>query len=194
MSGQKLNIVVIECDSMDGRVMGCMSHPAAHTPNLDRLAERGTLLRNTYCNSPLCVPSRASMWSGLYTHHCQGWNNYKGLSENAPTFRTRLEDNGYRTAAYGKTDYLSGRHSLRARVAAWTRSADIRRTIFCDPYLREVITDKCVASHSCCCFATSAWRSTIDPDNRTVFHFDTSNKHMLRKIIATMAVNCVIIR
>ena len=54
----KPNILFIHCDSMDGRVMGCMDHPAAHTPNLDRPAERGVLFRNTYSNNPLCWPSR----------------------------------------------------------------------------------------------------------------------------------------
>lgn len=88
--------------------MGSMGHPAAHTPNLDGLTARGVLFRNTYCNNPICCPSRASMWSGLYTFHCEGWNNYKGLEPNAPTFRTHLDAAGYLTETCGKTDYLSG--------------------------------------------------------------------------------------
>jgi len=125
MPSGKPNIVFVHCDSMDGRVMGCMGHPAAHTPNLDRLADRGTMFRNTYTNNPICCPSRASMWSGLYTHKCEGWNNYKGLSPDDPTFMTHLERAGYRCGVFGKTDYLSGRHTIRARVTAWTRSANI---------------------------------------------------------------------
>jgi arylsulfatase K len=123
------NIVLIECDSMDGRVMGCMDHPAMTraTPNLDRLAARGALFRNAYTNNPVCCPSRASMWSGTYTHQCEGWNNHKGLSPDDPTFRTRLGEAGYRSVTYGKTDYLSGHHTIRARVSPWTRSAYIPR-------------------------------------------------------------------
>src|SRR5690606_5518683 len=103
------NIVFIQCDSMDGRVMGCMNHPAmaAATPNMDGLASQGVLFRNAYCNNPICCPSRASMWSGQYTHHCEGWNNYKGLEEDAATFQTVIAKAGYQTAAFGKTDYLS---------------------------------------------------------------------------------------
>jgi arylsulfatase K len=127
--GKRRNIIFIQCDSMDGRVMGCMGHPAMRraTPNLDALARQGVLFRNAYTNNPICCPSRASMWSGLFTHHCEGWNNYKGLSESDPTFRTRLEEAGYRVQSFGKTDYLSGGHSIRARVSAWTRSANIAR-------------------------------------------------------------------
>lgn len=123
------NILFIQCDSMDGRVMGCMDHPAMTraTPNLDRLAKRGVMFRNAYSNNPICCPSRASMWSGQYTNHCEGWNNYKGLSEDTPTFRSRLDDEGYLTQTFGKTDYLSGYHTIRARISAWTRSAGIKR-------------------------------------------------------------------
>ena len=123
------NIVFIQCDSMDGRAMGCMGHPAMAraTPNLDALAAQGVLFRNAYCNNPICCPSRASMWSGKFTHHCEGWNNYKGLEVDDPTFRTRLDAAGYRTQTFGKTDYLSGAHTIRARVTPWTRAAGILR-------------------------------------------------------------------
>lgn len=121
---RNLNIVFILCDSMDGRVMGCMGHPAMWraTPNLDRLADRGVLFVNTYANSPLCVPSRASIWSGMYVHKCKAWNNFKGLEEGAYTFEDRLRDVGYIIKVIGKTDYLSGHHTERARVSAWTRT------------------------------------------------------------------------
>jgi len=123
------NILFIQSDSWDGRVLGCMGHPAMvkATPNLDALAARGVLFRNAHCNNPICCPSRASMWSGRYTHHCEGWNNYKGLSKSDSTFRTQLDAAGYRTQTYGKEDYLSGAHTVRARVSAWTRSANITR-------------------------------------------------------------------
>jgi arylsulfatase K len=122
----KPNIVFIQSDSMDGRVMGCMGHSAAYTPNFDRLAGEGVLFANAYCNSPQCCPSRASMWSGKYTHEVEGWNNHKGLAETDRTFRMDLEDHGYEVVTFGKLDYLSGSHSLGNRVNAWTRSTPLR--------------------------------------------------------------------
>lgn len=112
--------------------MGCMGHAATRraTPNLDALAAGGVLFRNAYTNNPICCPSRASMWSGQFTHHCEGWNNYKGLEPDTPTFRTRLDAAGYRTQTFGKTDYLSGHHTVRARVSPWTRAANIRRPAY----------------------------------------------------------------
>ncbi len=126
---RKPNILFIQADSMDGRAMGCMGHPslAGATPNIDRLAAEGVLFENAYTNCPICCPSRASMWSGLYTHRCEAWNNYKGLSKTDPTFVDALAAAGYRTKLTGDMDHISGGHTQRARVSAWTRSAGILR-------------------------------------------------------------------
>lgn len=119
------NLLVIHPDSMDGRAMAWAGHPAAHTPNLDRLAARGVGFRHAYCNNPQCVPSRSSLVSGRHTHEIGGWNNFKGLEPDDATLFTDAEAAGYRVAKIGRRDYLSGGHSLGARVLAWTRSAGI---------------------------------------------------------------------
>ncbi len=121
------NIVLFMTDSMDGRVMRHLGHPAAYTPNMDRLAARGTSFSNAYCNSPQCAPSRASYWSGQYVHRVQAWNNPAGLPLDAPTFGTHLQDADYGVHVFGKTDYRVGGHSLKARLTAWMRAADIPR-------------------------------------------------------------------
>ena len=119
------NIFFIECDSMDGRIMSCMNHPAAQTPNMDALAARGVLFKNTYCNSPQCCPSRASRWSGKHNHVIEAWNNYKGIEDGDRTYVSDLEAAGYLHQAYGKTDYVSGSHSLGNHVTSWNRAANI---------------------------------------------------------------------
>ena len=121
------NILLFMTDSMDGRVMRHLGHPAAHTPNMDRLAARGTSFSNAYCNSPQCAPSRASYWSGQYVHRIEAWNNPSGLPLDAPTFGTHLQDAGYGLHVFGKTDYRVGGHSLKARLTAWMRAANIKR-------------------------------------------------------------------
>ena len=45
----------------------------------------------------------------------------------APTFGTHLEDAGYGLHVFGKTDYRVGGHSLKARLTAWMRAANIKR-------------------------------------------------------------------
>lgn len=135
-TGKRPNIIFVHTDSWDGRVLGCLGNPALKnaTPNIDRLARRGTVFRNAYCTHPICCPSRANMWSGTYTFRCESWNNYKGLPEGATTLMTHLRKAGYRFASekggYGKHDYTSGGHSQLARVTAWTGPADIRLPVY----------------------------------------------------------------
>src|SRR5689334_23022115 len=61
---RKPNILFIASDDLNDWV-GAMGHPEVKTPNLDRLAKRGTIFTNAHCQSPLCSPSRMSLLTGL---------------------------------------------------------------------------------------------------------------------------------
>ena len=51
------NVLFIVIDDLNDWV-GCLGgHPQTKTPNLDRLAARGTLFRNAHCSAPACNPS-----------------------------------------------------------------------------------------------------------------------------------------
>ena len=61
---RKPNVLFIAIDDLNDWV-GCLGgHPQASTPNIDRLAKRGTLFINAHCQGPNCGPSRASLLSG----------------------------------------------------------------------------------------------------------------------------------
>lgn len=126
---KKPNIIFVECDSMDGRAMGAMGLQALRnaTPAMDSLAREGVMYDNFYTNNPICCCSRASMLAGQYTFNCHAWNNYKGIPASQPTLFSELESGGYNSAIFGKTDYVSGAHTIRARVTAWLRSLPIER-------------------------------------------------------------------
>jgi len=65
VKAQQPNILLIVSDDLNTRI-GPYMELDKHTPNLDRLAAEGVRFNRTYCQYPLCGPSRASFMSGLH--------------------------------------------------------------------------------------------------------------------------------
>ncbi len=59
------NVLFIAVDDLNDWVGAMRGHPDVKTPNIDKLASRGTLFKNAYCQAPICGPSRASLMTGL---------------------------------------------------------------------------------------------------------------------------------
>ncbi len=104
---RKWNVLFIAIDDLNDWV-GCLKgHPQVRTPNIDRLARRGTLFTNAHCQAPLCNSSRTSLLTGLRP-------STTGVYGLAPWFRTdpRFRDRvtlpqhfkaaGYHTMTAGK--------------------------------------------------------------------------------------------
>ena len=61
------NVVLIIADDL-GMQLGCYGDTVCKTPNLDALAKRGVRFTRAYSTVASCSPSRASIFTGLYTH------------------------------------------------------------------------------------------------------------------------------
>ncbi|HWV80129.1 MAG TPA: sulfatase-like hydrolase/transferase [Hyphomicrobiaceae bacterium] len=99
------NLVVIMSDEHHPRAIGAAGHPFVHTPNLDRLAARGTLFDAAYCNCPICVPSRASFATGRYVHELGTWDNAMAYDGSVPGWGHALQQTGHRVDSIGKLHY-----------------------------------------------------------------------------------------
>jgi arylsulfatase A-like enzyme len=71
----KPNILVIHADQQRYDSLGCMGNPYVRTPNLDRLAAEGTLFTRHISSNTICMPSRASLFTGLYPPGHNVWTN-----------------------------------------------------------------------------------------------------------------------
>jgi arylsulfatase A-like enzyme len=93
------NIVMILTDQQ--RVDTIRSLGATHmeTPNIDRLVEEGVTFTDCHVTAPLCVPSRASLFTGYYPHTT-------GIYSNADEWRNSwiesLTESGYYAVNVGK--------------------------------------------------------------------------------------------
>ena len=125
------NIIFFHAESWDGRMLGAMGHPALRgaTPNIDRLAQAGTLFENACSSHPICCPSRANMWSGQHTHHCESWNNYKGLEPGMWSLYNELQRT-HELKRLGKLDCMSGGHTQLARLSAWLGPSGVWKPVF----------------------------------------------------------------
>jgi choline-sulfatase len=77
------------------------------TPNLDRLAASGVRFTDAYCNSPICVPSRAALATGRYVHRIRFWDNGIPYDGSVPSWHHRLRDAGHEVTAIGKLHFRS---------------------------------------------------------------------------------------
>ncbi len=97
------NVLFIMCDQLRWDYLSCTGHPHLHTPNIDRLAERGVLFDRAYVQSPICGPSRMSFYTGRYvSSHGSTWNGIP-LKVGEMTLGDHLRRIGVRTALCGKT-------------------------------------------------------------------------------------------
>jgi len=97
------NVIVFMSDEHNPRYSSPYGHDFVDTPNMQWLADNGTLFENTYCPSPLCVPSRSAFLTGKRVHavHAYG-NNRMGLPEETHGIGAVLGDEGVHTAFVGK--------------------------------------------------------------------------------------------
>jgi len=98
-------VLFVSIDDLNDWV-GCLGgHPQAHTPNLDRFAQQGTLFTRAYCPAPLCNPSRTAVLTGLHPastgvyHNDQPWPPLFAPDQVLPTY---MKAHGYRALGAGK--------------------------------------------------------------------------------------------
>ncbi len=96
------NLLYVHSDQHNPFVTGCYGDPVVETPNLDRLANEGVVFDAAYCTSPICVPSRMSMLTGLHPYQNRVWTNRHVLDSGIPTFAHALGAAGYRSVLAGR--------------------------------------------------------------------------------------------
>ena len=110
---ERPNIVLIVADDLGFSDLGCYGGEI-ETPNLDRLA-RGGLRFTQFYNNAICVATRASMMTGLYSQQVGGH-----ALKDCVTIVEVLRAAGYRTLMAGKW-HLSGHPRQHTRYSARPR-------------------------------------------------------------------------
>ena len=109
----KPNFIIIFCDDLGYGDLACFGSKLHRTPNLDRMAEQGTMFTSFYVTSSVCTPSRASLMTGCYPKRVDMHQDShgkcvlfpvdsKGLNPNEITIAEILKERGYATCCIGK--------------------------------------------------------------------------------------------
>lgn len=130
------NVVILHVDDMGWRDLGRMGSPVYETPNIDRLAQTGTLYTSAYASANICCPSRACLLTGsqpsrhgVYTvvknrGAKETWvvtpkKNNQFLPKRYPTIATVLSEAGIATGSIGKWHVSVGVPSHGFKEGKW---------------------------------------------------------------------------
>ena len=101
------NVLFIMCDQLRFDYLGCAGHPTIKTPNIDELAKRGVRFSNAYCQSPICGPSRMSIYTGRYVSSHGSGSNFAPLRIGEKNIGHHLNPLGVRTVMVGKSHVVA---------------------------------------------------------------------------------------
>jgi len=102
MTKDNQHLILIEVDQWAGFLLSALPGSPVATPNLDALAQRGTLYTNAACNNPICLPSRLSMLTGKHPSTTQQFG-FAGLAPRSlPWLPEVFRRANFTTAAIGK--------------------------------------------------------------------------------------------
>jgi arylsulfatase len=89
-------------DSLRAECLGCYGNRIIRTPNIDRLASEGVRFSSCFTQHTVCMPTRATLFTGRYTRSHGVWANGVPLRRSEITLPQVLAEAGYHTWMAGK--------------------------------------------------------------------------------------------
>ena len=110
-SGQskKPNIVIIMADDLDSHELSCYGGQNIKTTHIDALADNGLKFNQMIASEAMCIPTRASLFTGLYPVRHGAYQNHKAVNPNLKSIVHYLNDLGYKVGLTGK-DHVTKPH------------------------------------------------------------------------------------
>ena len=105
-SAARPSVLLIMTDQQRSDALGAAGNAVIRTPHLDALARQGVLFTDCWVQHPVCMPSRASIFSGRYPSAHRVRTNGVALPRQEKTLAQIFLENGYRTGGAGKFHFL----------------------------------------------------------------------------------------
>lgn len=98
------NVVLIVADQQRYDSLGCCGNRSADTPNIDAIANDGTVCHRYFSGNSICMPSRATLLSGLYPTAHGVWTNGVPLARRGYFQETSAAGGGLRPGQTAMSD------------------------------------------------------------------------------------------
>lgn len=115
---EKPNVLFFISDDLTATAISSYEGNLNQTPNIDRLASEGVRFTRTYCQFPVCGPSRASLMFGYYPNATTTYGYVSGRDEVGPdrlSWAQLFRENGYFTARVGKIFHMGSVDIMKGR-------------------------------------------------------------------------------
>ena len=99
---KKPNVIFVFSDQQRWDTMGCYGQKLDVTPNLDKMAAKGTLFENAFTCQPVCGPARSCIQTGKYATETGCYRNNIALPRDEKTIAHWFSDAGYNVGYVGK--------------------------------------------------------------------------------------------
>jgi arylsulfatase A-like enzyme len=151
-AAERPNIIFIMSDDHAAHAISAYGSRVNTTPNIDRLAREGMMLRRVFATNSICTPSRATILTGQYSH-LNGVPVFNRFDSSRVTVAKLLQQGGYHTGMIGKWhlgsdpagfdrwEILPGQ-GVYADPVLYTATAEKTYT---GRYVTDVITDRALA-------------------------------------------------
>lgn len=158
--GKRPNIVCVVGEGLRWDELSSTGNKLIETPNMDRIGSEGCTFRNAFVVNALCLPSRATMLTGMYSHTTGAVSNVEGtIPARFTLVSDLLQKAGYETAFIGKShvagalmdhywDYYFGfvgqADYYRPKITEGVRGKYGAEKLYEGGYVDTLLTDKAV--------------------------------------------------
>lgn len=107
-SAGKYNVLFIISDDLTSTALSCYGNKVCRTPNIDKIAAKGTRFTRAYCQGTYCGPSRASFMTGYYPHaiNMLGYKTPRPMIGDRATWSQHFMNAGYHSMRVSKIYHM----------------------------------------------------------------------------------------